>query len=86
MTSVILHNSLLIQGKYLTGSLRVSRYHPREEAYVTPLEVLTSSHLDILEQTSVSDILIPGTAMRWVDLIIDVRVNYYDSMLTYVHY
>ncbi len=49
----------------MTGSLRVSRYHPRDEAYVTPLEVLTSSHLDILEESSVSDILIPGMSLRY---------------------
>lgn len=50
----------------MTGSLRVSRFHPKDEAYVTLLAVVNSSHLNLLEEVSGSDILIPGIGMRLV--------------------
>ena len=52
----------------MSGILRVSQYHPREEAFVTLHETLTSPHLEMMVESTFSDIhvLIPGMSMRSV--------------------
>ena len=50
----------------MNGILRVSQYHPREEAFVTLHETLTPLHLEMMVESTLSDILIPGMSMRSV--------------------
>lgn len=52
------------EGRYITGTLRVNRYHPREEAFVTPGVIFSSSSESVLEDSSSRDILIPGMNLR----------------------
>ena len=54
---------LSTKGLFLAGSLRVSRYHPRDEAFLTPHPSSLTSHPS---QVAQGDVLIWGSDSRCV--------------------